>query len=136
MPTLAKRQTGFTLIELLVVLTLMSAMSAFVAPKLWGQYVNFSERNAIEQWVNEIRKQVQQERLNNNHYTFVPSNVYLQAQAQRLALTIESAQSILFRHDGVSSGGTIVLKTERGRRWQVVVAPLDGGVKIERSIAQ
>lgn len=136
MPALAKRQTGFTLIELLVVLTLMSAMSAIVAPKLWGQYVNFSERSAVEQWVNGISKQVQQARLNTNHYTFSPSDPYLLAQAQQLALTITSQQTILFRHDGVSSGGTIVLQTERGRRWQVVVAPLDGGVKIERKIEQ
>lgn len=130
------RHQGFTLIELLVVLTIMSAMSAVVAPKLWGQYVNFSERNAIELWVNDIRRQVQQARLNNNHYTFKPSNAYLQAQATQRELTIASEQSILFRHDGVSSGGTIVLKTQRGRLWQVMVAPLDGGVKIEPSSAQ
>lgn len=136
MRPLARRDAGFTLIELLVVLTLMSAMSAIVAPKLWGQYVNFSERSAVEQWVNEISKQVQQARLNTNHYTFYASNAFLQAQAQRLALTIISDESILFRHDGVSSGGTIVLQTERGRRWQVVVAPLDGGVKIARQIEQ
>lgn len=129
-------KNGFTLIELLVVLTLMSAMSAIVAPKLWGQYVNFSERSAVEQWVNEISKQVQQARLNTNHYTFSPSNAYLQAQAQRLALTVVSEQTILFRHDGVSSGGIIELETERGRRWQVVVAPLDGGVKVERKITK
>lgn len=127
---------GFTLIELLVVLTLMSAMSAIVAPKLWGQYVNFSERSAVEQWVNEISKQVQSARLNTNHYTFSPASTYLQTQAKRLALTIVSEQTILFRHDGVSSGGTIVLQTERGRRWQVVVAPLDGGVKIARQISR
>lgn len=126
---------GFSLIELLVVLTLMSAMSAVVAPKLWGQYVNFTERNAIELWVNDIRRQVQQARLNNNHYTFKPTNRYLQTQAQLRALTILSEQTILFRHDGVSSGGNILLKTDRGRYWHIKVAPLDGGVSIERQVA-
>lgn len=121
---------GFTLVELLVVMALMSAMAAVVAPQMWNQYVGFTERSQVERFWSQIRSSIRQARLNNRHYTLEPATAPVQSMAKSNELSIISRGTILFRADGVSSGGEVILQTKRGRRWVLTVAPLDGGAQI------
>lgn len=122
---------GFTLIELLVVMALMSAMAALVAPQMWKQYVSFSERSRIEHFWSQVKADIRYAHLHNRHYTLKPVTKSVRTYAEQAGLRIVSNDTILFRADGVSSGGVVLLQTERGRRWALNVAPLDGGARIE-----
>ncbi|MDP5293849.1 type II secretion system protein [Oceanimonas sp. CHS3-5] len=126
------RQKGFTLIELLVVMALLAIMAAVVVPGLWGQYTRFQEQQQVEHFWQKVSAYVRNERRQGQNVTLQQQSAVLLQAAAEHGLAAALAVPIVFRSDGMVSGGDINLTTAADRHWVVQVAMPDGEVVIEK----
>ncbi|MCC4264599.1 type II secretion system GspH family protein [Oceanimonas baumannii] len=126
------RQKGFTLIELLVVMALLAVMAAVVVPGLWGQYTRFNEQQQVERFWQDLSAFIRAERRQGNNVTLHEHTPVLAHAAEKYGLTAVLKVPIMFRSDGMVSGGEISLITAKSRHWVVSVIMPDGDVLIEK----
>ncbi|MGP7735193.1 type II secretion system protein [Oceanimonas smirnovii] len=126
------RHKGFTLIELLVVMALLAITAAVVVPGLWGQYTRFQEQQQVEQFWQQVSAHIRHERRQGHNVTLRQNTDVLEQAAARHELVASIKVPVMFRSDGMVSGGEINLTTAAGRHWVIFVLMPDGEVLIEK----
>ncbi|OYD25662.1 pilus assembly FimT family protein [Oceanimonas baumannii] len=126
------RQKGFTLIELLVVMALLAIMAAVVVPGLWGQYTRFKEQQQVERFWQELSAYIRTERRQGHNVTLHQHSAELEQAAVMHELAATIKVPVMFRSDGMVSGGEINVITAAGRHWVIFVLMPDGEVLIEK----
>ncbi len=131
------RLSGFTLIELLIVLVLIGLAGSMVAPNLWTAYEKAHERKTVQ----DIAASIQDLRLKAFHSG---KSILLPAVSSAehapphwpgawpSGWQLESSTAIQLLPTGVTSGGSMRLRSPGGRQWLLELSPLDGKVSIQR----
>lgn len=143
-----RRQRGFTLIELLVVMTILGLMLATVPPMFSNSLSVVSLRGAAHDIAAGLRA-ARSEAITRNREAALnldleahrftvagdertrslPSDIEVSLFTAAAEKISDSKGSIIFFHDGSSTGGSIILADDK-RRYEIVVDWLTGKVSV------
>ncbi len=126
---------AFTLIELLIVLAIVGAVSAMVAPDLWKSYQRSSERQQVMDYAHQLTALRRQLHISGNSLQLAADGLTQKQTASHIPSVpdgwlITNNTAIYFLPTGVTNGGRIVFDSPTGRRWELLLQPLDGQISV------
>lgn len=136
-PTTKTRHTlqAFTLIELLIVLAIVGATSAMVAPNLWKSFQRTTERQQVMDYAHQLMALRRQLHLSGNSLQLSNNQLTQKQTIPDLPSVpdgwlISANTPLFFLPTGVTNGGRIIFNSPTGRRWELLLQPLDGQISI------